>query len=132
MSKTVCRSVQQCLREAADGRPRLERESLLVQPSLKSARTEAVRRFAVRNRTRNSQLYLGPGSSCATPHAELRTHLLSALTHSIEAVVPGATLLQDFRWNAFSIVPNPQPEEPFCIGNFHLDPMSARVIKGIS
>src|ERR1700747_1508363 len=93
--------------------------------------TGALRRPSVSFGARDAQCDLGAGSRSA-PNTHLRTDLSGAFAHSGNAVVTGATVLQDFRRNAFPIIPNPQAEQPFCVGNFDFDMVSPRVAESIS
>jgi len=80
---------------------------------------------------RDAQFDLGAGSGSA-PNAQLRTDLPGAFAHSGQAIVAGVAALQDFRCNALPVIPNPQPEQPFSIGNFHFNMVSPRMAESIS
>src|SRR5271165_1243771 len=93
--------------------------------------TDAARRRPVCNRAGDAQLDLGAGS-VTTPDIQLRADSLGALPHSRQTVVTGAPLLHERRFDAASIIANPQPERLFTIRDFRVDARRMRVAESVS
>src|ERR1700678_409051 len=89
------------------------------------------REYLVGNRSWNTQLYLRPSSQFA-PNLQLRSDLLGPFTDSRQAPVPRtSSMFNDACVNAFAVVAEAQTKR-FAIGDFRLDMLGLRVVKGIS
>src|SRR5580700_7599477 len=78
------------------------------------------RRFAIRDRTRNTQIDLRARSNPA-PYGQAGANLPGAFADPAQTVVAGAAAFQNVRRNAAAIVANAQPEEPLAISNLGFD-----------
>ena|SRR5207245_6070849 len=74
----------------------------------------------VRDGAGDAQVHLRPGSGLA-PNLELRTDLLSALAHPLQAPVPFTSRVHYVWVDSRSIIPNPKPQKAFRIRDFRFD-----------
>src|ERR1700728_563970 len=105
-------------------------DHVLTRLLAEQPQARAAGRSAVGNRAFYAQFDFRPTSPSA-PDGQLRADLFGALTHSGQAVMAGAPLLQDFRCNALPIVPNPQLEL-VCVDQFGFNVLRQSVAEGIS
>jgi hypothetical protein len=62
------------------------------------------------------------------PDSQVPANKLGALTHACQAEVPLApACIDNILVNSLSVVPDPQPELPSAIPDFHLNPARSRV-----
>jgi hypothetical protein len=86
---------------------------------------------AVSNRAGNAQLDLSPGPNAAADH-DLRADLFAAFAHSRQAIMAGAALYQNCRFNALSVIPNAYAEQTFCVSEFRFNMAGPGVGESIS
>src|SRR5580698_3579426 len=79
------------------------------------------RRFAIRNRARNTQIDFGTRANPA-PYRQARANLPGALAHATQAVVAGTSGFQNLGRDAAAIVAKAQPQQPLSISDFDFDP----------
>src|SRR5271157_5831358 len=107
--------------------------SLMCSSSLPPEKTPACARLRcpVRNRARNTQVYLRACSG-STPNMQLPADPLGPLAHPRQAVVASAPFIRDSRVDAASIIPDTHPQQLFAIRDFRLDPVRLRVAEGVA
>ncbi len=82
------------------------------------------------NRTCEAQFDLRTRAGAA-PDGHVCADLSGAFPDSAEAMMSWAALFQNLGGNAVAIIPNSQPEDPFCKTNFSLNVAGAGVPEGI-
>src|ERR1700761_9576497 len=90
-----------------------------------------MRHCTVGDRARNADLDFGTGSN-ATPDRNLSSDLPCAFSHTRQAIVAGASLLERCLLHTLSVIPNAQPKLTFCVNEFGFNVLRTGVAVRIS